>query len=123
MTLGQRIQFILNERKIKQVEFAKTLGISANYVNLIVNDKKKTISETLAKLIEEYYGYSAQWILSETGQMFSENELTADKAEIIKKVQRMSNSEIKAVLAFVNTLSDMNCDQQCFHGGKYNGYP
>ena len=41
MSLGQRVQTILKERKIKQVEFARTLGISANYVNLIVNDKKK----------------------------------------------------------------------------------
>ena len=43
MSLGQRVQTILKERKIKQVEFARTLGISANYVNLIANDKKETI--------------------------------------------------------------------------------
>lgn len=58
MTLGQRIRTILKERNLKQTEFAKSLGISANYVNLLANDKKATISETLAKLIEESYGYS-----------------------------------------------------------------
>ena len=68
MSLGQRIQTILKEQKIKQVEFARTLGISANYVNLIANDKKVTISDTLAKLIEESYGYSAQWVLDGSGE-------------------------------------------------------
>lgn len=104
MSLGQRVQTILKERKIKQVEFARTLGISANYVNLIVNNKKETISDTLAKLIEESYGYSAQWVLNGSGEKLSSNELTAEKYEIIKKIQKMSTNEIKAVLAFVNTL-------------------
>jgi len=108
MTLGQRIQTILKERKIKQVEFAKSLGISANYVNLIANDKKSTISDTLAKLIEESYGYSAQWVLSGTGEKRTDHELSAEKAEVLKKVRRMSDSEVKAVLAFVNTLSSIN---------------
>lgn len=108
MSLGQRVQIILKERKIKQVEFAKVLGISANYVNLIVNGKKETISDTLAKLIEETYGYSAQWILDGSGEKLSENELTAEKSEILKKIQKMSSSEVKAVLAFVNTLDSIN---------------
>jgi len=107
MTLGQRVQTILKERKIKQVEFARTLGISANYVNLIVNGKKETISDTLAKLIEESYGYSAQWVLDGSGKKLSTNELTAEKSEILKKIQKMSNAEVRAVLAFVNTLENM----------------
>lgn len=108
MSLGQRIQVILKERKIKQIEFAKTLGISANYVSLIVNGKKETISNTLAKLIEESYGYSAQWILDGSGEKLSANELTNEKSEILKKIQKMSDSEVRAVLAFVNTLDNMN---------------
>ena len=40
MTLGERIKIILSERKIKQVDFAEALGVSANYVNQLVNGKK-----------------------------------------------------------------------------------
>ena len=108
MTLGQRIKTILKEQNVKQIDFAKTLGISANYVNLIVNDKKHSISDTLAKLIEETYGYSFQWILNESGNKLSKNDLTIEKNEIIKKIQKMSDNEIKAVLAFVNTLDSIN---------------
>lgn len=107
MTLGQRLRTILNERGIKQVEFAKALGISANYVNLIVNDKKDIISETLAKLIEETYGFSAQWVLNESGEKYTANETSAEKAEVLKKIQRMSDSEVRAVLAFVNSLESL----------------
>ena len=112
MTLGQRIKAILKEQKIKQVDFAKALGISANYVNLIANDKKKTISDTLAKLIEETYGYSYQWILDGTGDKLSRKDLTTEKTDIIKKVQKMSDEEVKAVLAFVNTLDNLNISEK-----------
>lgn len=107
MSLGQRIRTILKERHIKQTEFATALGISANYVSLIVNDKKDTISDTLAILIEERYGYSAQWILNGGGEKFSSHELTAQKTEVIKKIQKMSDNEVSAVLAFVNTLDSI----------------
>ena len=107
MSLGQRVQTILRECKIKQVEFADSLGISANYVNLLANGKKETISDTLAKLIEERYGYRAQWVLDGSGEKLTTSGLTAEKAEIIKKIQKMSRSEVRAVLAFVNALDSI----------------
>ena len=107
MTLGQRLKAILEERGVKQVEFAKALGISANYVNLLVNDKKGTISETLAKLIEETYGFSAGWVLTGSGEKYSATGASAEKAEVLKKIQRMSDCEVRAVLAFVNSLESL----------------
>lgn len=107
MTLGQRIKCILNEKDVKQVEFAKALGISPNYVNLLVNDKKTNISETLAKLIEETYGYSSSWITDGCGDKLVSSDLTAVKMETIKKIKKMSDSEINAILAFINSLEDV----------------
>ena len=112
MTLGQRLKAILGERGVKQVEFAKALGISANYVNLIVNDKKDTISETLAKLIEETYGFSAEWVLTGSGEKYSATGASAEKAEVLKKIQRMSDCEVRAVLAFVNSLESLKGDNE-----------
>ena len=71
MTLAERIKLILRERHTKQVQFARALGISSNYTNLLVNGKIENISDTLAKLIEETYGYSAQWVKHGTGTMVS----------------------------------------------------
>ena len=111
-SLDQRIKIILDERKIKQVEFARTLGISANYVNQIVNGKKETISDTLSRLIEERYGYSAYWILTGNGEKLAANEISAEKEAIIKKILKMSDNEIKAVQAFINTLESMRDDSE-----------
>lgn len=107
MTLGERIKCILSERGIKQVEFASALGISANYVNQLVNEKKNNISDTLARLIEETYGYSAQWIISGEGEKTSSPSLSVAKIEFIKKIQKMPDDEVAALLAFANSLNSV----------------
>lgn len=107
MTLGERIKVILCERNIKQVNFAENLGISANYVNQLVNGKKTNISDTLAKLIEETYGYSAQWIMTGNGEKKSSPAISSAKAEFLKKVQKMPDDEIAALLAFANSLESV----------------
>lgn len=107
MNLGDRIQIILKDRQVKQVDFAKTLGISANYANLLAKGKKDTISFTLAKLIEETYGFSAQWLINGVGDS---RVISACKAELLKKVKIMNDDEIKATLAFAITLDSVNTE-------------
>jgi len=108
MTLGERIKTIIKERRITQAEFAQALGVSANYINLVANDNKPTISETLAKLIEALYGYSAEWIMSGAGEKAADRELSANQAEILKRVQKMPEQAVQATLAFIIALESIN---------------
>lgn len=107
MTLGERIKLILSERNMKQVEFAAALGVSANYVNQLVNGKKTTLSDTLAKLIEETYGYPALWVKTGEGEAHLSSPLTPLKLEFLKKVEKMPDDEVTALLAFVNSLESV----------------
>ena len=43
-TLASRIRWIIGEKQIKQVDFARSLGISANYAYLVASGRKTTIS-------------------------------------------------------------------------------
>ncbi len=107
MTLGDRLRIILEERNLKQIDFAKSLGVSANYISLLISGKRGPISDTLAKLIEETYGYSAAWIMTGDGEKISNPSLSAAKVEFIKKIQKMPDDEITALLAFANSLTNI----------------
>lgn len=72
--LGERLLRILQEQKLKKVEFARAMGISANYVSLLTAGKKLRISDTLAKLIEITYGYQARWLLTGQPPVYAEND-------------------------------------------------
>ena len=108
MTLGQRIQIILNERNLKQIDFAKSLGITANYANLIANGRRKDISETLARLIEEIYGYSASWVRYGIGEKYAVQGHDSSRVELLRKVKRMTDDEVRAALAFIYSLEKVN---------------
>lgn len=112
MTLGERINLIITSRNIKQVEFADSLGVSANYINQLVNDKKVNISETLARLIEETYGYSAEWIMTGEGEITSSSALTTAQMELLKKIQKMPDDEVIALLAFSKYVEDEKANIQ-----------
>lgn len=58
------------------------------------------------------YGYSADWVLTGNGEKLAANEISAEKTAIIKKILKMSESEIKAVQAFINTLESMRNDSE-----------
>lgn len=107
MSLGERLRIILEERNIKQVDFARSLGVSANYINLLISGKRGSISDTLAKLIEETYGYSAQWVMTGNGEKIATPSLSVAKIEFLKKVQKMPDDEIAALLAFANSLESV----------------
>ena len=105
-TLASRIRWIISEMKIKQADFARALGVSANYVYLLTSGRKTCISETLARLIESTYGYSAEWVL--TGER-SDNTETAYrdlKSDTIQKINRMDQKELWAVADFIRSLHE-----------------
>ncbi len=106
MTLAARIRQILREKGLRQVEFAKTLGISANYVYLLTSGRKTSISETLAKLIESIYGYSAGWIRFGTLEEVEVERLYDLQNDAIQKVRQMDYAELRAVVAFIRTLKE-----------------
>lgn len=110
-TLGERIKQIIREKNLKQVEFATSLGISANYVYLLTSDRKKTISDTLAKLIESTYGYSADWIKNGTPPTNASIQSSDLMADIIQKVQHMNCQELRAIYAFIYSINELMKDQ------------
>ena len=71
MTLADRLNHIIKEQKISKAEFARTVGISENYIYLLTGNcthRPKMISPTLAKLIALEFGYDPDWILYGTKQ-------------------------------------------------------
>ncbi|MDR1127992.1 MAG: helix-turn-helix domain-containing protein [Treponema sp.] len=66
--VSDNLRIILNELNMSQLEFAKSVGTSSVYISMVVNSKRTSISHPLALLIEEKYGYSADWILYNEGE-------------------------------------------------------
>ncbi len=105
-TLASRIRWIITERQIKQADFARTLGVSANYIYLLTSGRKTSISETLARLIESTYGYPSEWVLTGERSKNTEAAYRDLKSDTIQKLNRMDDAELQAVAAFIRSLQE-----------------
>ena len=68
MTLAQRLNKIISEQGMTKTEFAKSIGVTQNYICILTSEvssaaRGSNISPSLAKLIGLKYGYDPDWIL------------------------------------------------------------
>ena len=108
MELKDRIRLILDEKHIKQKDLASTIKVTESYVSNILKGKRCNISEALALLIEQAYGYSAQWVLTGEGDCYvsksNASDLSPAKKRLIAEIEKMSEPELDAIKVFIDSL-------------------
>lgn len=114
MNLRERISIVLKENHLKQKELAKEIGVTESYISAIINGRNLNISQALATLIEEKYGYSSSWILDGIEpklKVIGKNRTLSDiHKKAILQIEKLSPEQIKAVLAFVKSLEEVEKD-------------
>ena len=111
MNQCDRIKLILHENNLKQKQLATALGITESYVSKLLKDPNIRLSRSLATLIEEKHGYNADWILNGKGPKFkqiSKNEdLSESQQKALAQLEKMNDKQVEAVLAFINSLEEI----------------
>ena len=114
MNLSERISIVLKENHLKQKDLAKEIGVTESYISAIMNGRNAAISMTLATLIEEKYGYSCSWIMNGTEPKLKAAGKNRTLSDIHKKailqIEKLSPEQIKAVLAFIKSLEEVEND-------------
>lgn len=105
MNQCDRIRQILKENKLKQCQLTSTIGVTESYICKLLKDPNVKLSQHIAFLIEEKYGYNAKWILTETEpklKQFNKNHsLSEIHLRAIRQIANLNNEQAKAVLAFI----------------------
>jgi transcriptional regulator with XRE-family HTH domain len=106
MALSDRMRSIINECELKQKAFAKSINVTDSYISKLLRDESG-MSNSTAMLIEQLYGYSKDWIIAgKEPKMLAGRgrNLTGMQRKIIMDVEQMSEDELRALLAFIETL-------------------
>ncbi len=111
MSLSKRIKMILKENNLRQNKFSAEIGVTESYISAIINGRNTKVSPTLANLIEEKYGYNSDWILYGTEPKLKSVGKNKNLSDLHKRtiflIEQLSPKQIKAVLAFVNALDEI----------------
>jgi transcriptional regulator with XRE-family HTH domain len=101
MSLSDRLRTVVCDLDISQTKFADTLGVSFTYINCLINGKRENLSRSLAILIQQLYGYSAQWLLYEEGNVLK---------KIIRRTLKTRPQLITVLNTFIKEEIDMSLD-------------
>lgn len=111
MNQCDRIRQILKENKLKQKEFASVIGVTESYISKLLKDPDIRLSQSLAVLIEEKYGYNAEWVLNgsepKLKQVSKDKSLSEIHQKALAQLEKMNDEQVKAVLAFINSLDEL----------------
>ena len=111
MNQCDRLRLLLQENKLKQKQLAAELGVSESYISKLLKDPNIRLSQSLATLIEEKYGYRADWVLNgeepKLKQVSKHKGLSELHQKALTQLEKMNDNQIKAVLAFINSLDDI----------------
>lgn len=107
MELKDRLRIVLDEQNIKQKDLAETIKVTESYVSNMLKGKRNNISESLALLLEQKYGYSANWILNGIEPKRSKiKDLSPIQRKVISDIEQMDETDLAAVKAFISSLSE-----------------
>lgn len=111
MNQCDRIKLILQENKLKQKQLASEIGVTESYISKLLKEPDIKLSQSLASLIEEKFGYNANWILTgsepKLKQISKNNSLSDIHKKAIMQIEKMNDDQIKAVIAFINSLEEI----------------
>ena len=106
MGLSDRLRTIVCDLDISQTKFADTLGVSFTYINCLINGKRENLSQSLAILIQQIYGYSAQWLLYEEGSVLKKiiRRTLKTRPQLINILNTFTKEEINMVLDHIEYI-------------------
>lgn len=111
MDLSGRVKYILSSSHLKQKELASILEVSPSYVSGLCAGRNKGISSSMAERVENRLGYSAIWLLDGTGNVMATKSkapgLSLTHQRAIAQIERLTEAQAKAVLAFIRTLIEI----------------
>jgi transcriptional regulator with XRE-family HTH domain len=105
--VSDNLRTILSELNMSQKDFAQSVGTTFVYINMVVNGKRNSISSQLALLIEEKYGYSANWLLHTKGTKKIYPFTSLKRFTKLKNlVTRLSPAQMSALFGFILSLEE-----------------
>ncbi len=111
MNQCDRMKLILQENNLKQKQFANEIGVTESYISKLLKNPNINISQPVATLIEERYGYNANWIINgiepKLKQISKNKGLSELHQKALSQLEKMSDKQIEAILAFINSLDEL----------------
>ena len=102
--LADRLRYLMKTLNLRQKDFAEACRVSDNYISMLVNGRRRNISEPLCRLICQTWGISEQWLRSGSGKPFLDEETAAAgklRERLTCKLEHLDSDQLERLLELV----------------------
>ena len=121
MTINNRIELIINSLELNNNSFSMRIGVNSTVIHNIVKGRNAPSYEVLQKILSSFDNISADWLITEKGEMINNNKRIAytksstdsnvSLAEPLRKIKRKGENQSVQIYPDGNRASDScpNC--------------
>lgn len=126
-TVGKRLRKAIVYTGLTNQAFADKVGISKSYITVLLCKPERSISRSLAYLIEQEFGIDMNWLLHGSGKMvkkITKNiNLYHAKRKILEIIDTLDEEQIKVALNFLKVVSQVESEKSVKnHNEEYSKF-
>jgi len=105
-TLASRLEFIISNLGIKQLDFAQRIHFAQSYVSMVLNGSKTSPSSRFIDAVCREFHVNIEWLKNGTGDIYTIPGLPmqSEDSELLAKYHLLPNSEKKIVEEIINAF-------------------
>ena len=105
-TLSGRLEFLISDLSIKQLDFARRINFTQSYVSMVLTGAKTNPSVRFLDAICREFNVNPQWLASGSGSVYaiSGQSLQTEDAELLAKYRLLPSGEQRIVEEIINAL-------------------
>ncbi|GHV46970.1 hypothetical protein AGMMS49546_35970 [Spirochaetia bacterium] len=110
-TLAARLEFLLSNLGVKQLDFAQQIGFAQSYISMILNGSKTSPRPRFYEAVAREFNVNPQWLRDGTGDVYSIPGLdlpVPNAAELFTKYCRLPPDEQAVVEKIINAFLVQN---------------
>jgi transcriptional regulator with XRE-family HTH domain len=118
-TLAARLEFLLSNLGIKQLDFARQIDFAQSYISMILNGSKTSPSPRFFEAVARQFNVNLQWLRDGTGDIYAIPGLdfsAPDAAELFTKYCRLPPDEQAVVEKIINVFLLQNLTEPAAGG-------
>lgn len=112
LNIHGRLKYLRGILKLTTRAFGDSINMSCGAITNMENGTRNITERTIRDICREH-NVNPDWLRNGTEPIFivpsePSDTLTTEKIELFKKIQHMSDTKVKVLIAFVNSLDELN---------------
>lgn len=107
MDFLEKLNYLMERDHLNKSTLSKACNIPYTTIDGWYKKGYEGLKLTTLRKLADYFGTSLDYWAAESEEQFCQTNLSDTQRRVISRLEKMNDSQVKAVLAFVNALGDI----------------